>query len=587
MKLLIILMAMLGTGAGAYHSYQSRQLLIEAALLSEAFDLTGPVKLRLTDYYMQHGVMASDNSEAGLDPPQSIFGASVKRVSVNLGGVISVDFDDEVGKRALMLTPAMSPVSGLLSWRCTSDSIEPDVLEKLKPVCYHRRSSAQSQLMHAIANNRGEEVSRLLASDARPAAIVNGNSPLMLAAKIGDVDIVNSLLDAGAPVDHDAVNSQRRTPLMVAISSNHSEVVATLLSHGASVHVTDYQGKSALDYAQLTDERLGGERYVLMLSASFNPKFAASPDAGIDLNAPIETDYLKIYTDLTQSARFCRPKRIRSILTDHDAYKTDDSVDGKSITEHVRRPACSEHLTTYLKTKPIYQQAVRARFLAAARSCETQRMETLLEVHDYIELYRETDGASVLEESVLSGCTEIASKLLRLPNRPNVLPPNLLIKALEKSPSEKLLRMVSILTEAQIQVNHKDRLGRTPLGVAIGIEQPVVAKYLVDAGADVLARTHYGSFPIIDASKKGFDHLVVQLLNNGAEVDVKDRNGHTALLVAVAQGHDRLVDVLLKAGANPRLRDRNGIDAIILAESKQNRKLKLLLTASASNNIDN
>jgi hypothetical protein len=175
-KLLIIVLAMIATGAGALHSWHTRGLYVKAALLSEAFNLASHVKLRVSDHYIKHGAMPHDNEVAGLPPPRSIFGTSVKRVAVNRGGVLIVDFDEKIGTRAMTFTPAISPVSGLLNWTCSSDSIEPAVLELLRPSCSYLPASRESRLMHAIANTDLPLVDLLLGEGAQPDAVVNGSA---------------------------------------------------------------------------------------------------------------------------------------------------------------------------------------------------------------------------------------------------------------------------------------------------------------------------------------------------------------------------------------------------------------------------
>ena len=83
---------------GAFHTYTARSQYIDAALLSEAFALTAPIKQSVTDYYLQNGSMPHSNEDAGLSTPSSIFGTSVKRVAINRGGVLQVDFEEEIGK---------------------------------------------------------------------------------------------------------------------------------------------------------------------------------------------------------------------------------------------------------------------------------------------------------------------------------------------------------------------------------------------------------------------------------------------------------------------------------------------------------
>jgi len=67
---------------GAFHTYIARSQYIDAALLSEAFALTSPLKQSVADYYLQNGVMPHSNEDAGLSAPDSIFGTSVKRIAI-------------------------------------------------------------------------------------------------------------------------------------------------------------------------------------------------------------------------------------------------------------------------------------------------------------------------------------------------------------------------------------------------------------------------------------------------------------------------------------------------------------------------
>lgn len=65
---------------------------------------------------------------------------------------------------------------------------------------------------------------RMLSQDARDA---HGNSALMLAVANGNLEIVKMLLRAGAEVE--VMNSDHRTPLLIAVHAGHEDVVALLL----------------------------------------------------------------------------------------------------------------------------------------------------------------------------------------------------------------------------------------------------------------------------------------------------------------------------------------------------------------------
>lgn len=76
---------------------------------------------------------------------------------------------------------------------------------------------------------------------------------LIAAAHLGHVDVVQILIDAGAPLDH--VNNLGWTALIEAVvlgdgKTNHVKIVRALRQAGADVSLTDNQGRTASDLAQ-------------------------------------------------------------------------------------------------------------------------------------------------------------------------------------------------------------------------------------------------------------------------------------------------------------------------------------------------
>jgi len=587
-KFLILLIAMVGMGAGAWHSYQQRNLLIRAALLSEGFSLSEPVKSRVSNYYFQHSVMPHDNATADLPPAKTIYGTSVKRVSINRSGLVMVDFEEQIGSQSMVFTPSVSPVSGNIEWRCTSDSIDQKVLELLKPICSFTTATNEGQLINAIANNNIERVKQLLSEGANPDAVVNGNTPLMLAAKVGDIEVVKLLVGKGASVDNNALNSERRTPLMVAINSDSADVVSYLLAKGASVTRRDYKGLTAEEHAINTDRRLGGERYELMVLARLNPGFAGKPaqhSRKKRTSAQQAAHMDALYLELNQAASSCHVQRIATLLKAEKDYDSSELVAGKPLSSHIRKPDCSKTLQAFIKTKDTYKAALDIRFAAASSACDQKTVEGLMYKHSDLDIMHRSSIHSHFDRAVYSGCSNLVSYFIRGEKLKDQLSGSVLLNAIRKAPQESLVELVGSLIEAGVDVNYRDKAGETPLAAAIALEHPVVAKYLVDAGADVNAPTTNRSYPLIEASKKGFNHLASQLIGKGADINQEDALGRTALVAAVATGRRRLVDTLLRSGANAMHRDNDGISAVMLAESKNLRQIYSQLTASAS--IDN
>ena len=80
-----------------------------------------------------------------------------------------------------------------------------------------------------------------------------GVSPLVLAARLGFVDGVIALVDAGAKVDES--NSTGETPLIAAVLNKNVGLMRVLLDAGADPDRADNSGRSARDYALLLGER--------------------------------------------------------------------------------------------------------------------------------------------------------------------------------------------------------------------------------------------------------------------------------------------------------------------------------------------
>lgn len=76
----------------------------------------------------------------------------------------------------------------------------------------------------------------------------DGATPLILAAKMGEYQLVNTLIGVGAKIDANDVN--QNTALIMAAKENQEMIVKRLLSVGADVNATDDSGLTALKHAK-------------------------------------------------------------------------------------------------------------------------------------------------------------------------------------------------------------------------------------------------------------------------------------------------------------------------------------------------
>ncbi|NTV10949.1 MAG: hypothetical protein HGA47_09280 [Zoogloea sp.] len=111
-----------------------------------------------------------------------------------------------------------------------------------------RIANASTPLMHAARQGNLAMAEALLAQGvALDAVNADGNNALWLACFNGDVELVRCLAAAGVPIDRQ--NDNGATCLMYAASAGKAEVAAALLAGGADASLRSADDFSALDMA--------------------------------------------------------------------------------------------------------------------------------------------------------------------------------------------------------------------------------------------------------------------------------------------------------------------------------------------------
>lgn len=120
-----------------------------------------------------------------------------------------------------------------------------------------RDLSGKTALIAAIEKRDPEWPAYLIKQGADPnMALSNGETPLMVAARLGMQDVSEWLIRSGANVD--SANRMGETALIVAVQQRHLPIVQLLLNSGADPDRPDSAaGYSARDYAK-RDSRTPG-----------------------------------------------------------------------------------------------------------------------------------------------------------------------------------------------------------------------------------------------------------------------------------------------------------------------------------------
>ena len=111
-------------------------------------------------------------------------------------------------------------------------------------------ASNKTPLTYAIEMKR-KAIAKLLIKNGANIDLArksDGATPLILAAEMGDYQLVNTLIGVGASME--AYDREKSTALIVAAKENREIIVKRLLSMGANVNAADDAGLTALKHAQ-------------------------------------------------------------------------------------------------------------------------------------------------------------------------------------------------------------------------------------------------------------------------------------------------------------------------------------------------
>jgi hypothetical protein len=140
-----------------------------------------------------------------------------------------------------------------------------------------------------------------------------------------------------------------------------------------------------------------------------------------------------------------------------------------------------------------------------------------------------------------------------------------LIQAVQAGDLKKAKKLIANGTD----VNQTDDVGFPALSIAAGRGDENVTKLLLDAGANVNARSAtLNDTALARAAQNGNGPAVRMLLAAGARVDDKDGSGWTPLFNAALKGDAEIVEALLAAGADVNARSSNGWTALKEAQMR-------------------
>jgi len=200
--------------------------------------------------------------------------------------------------------------------------------------------NAQSRYV-AAANGRGFEGRTPIASrtDSKPEEFASGwLTPLMFAAREGDVDLAKTLVDAGAEVNASAGDG--KTSLALAIFNGNYDVASFLVDHNADVNKADVQRFTPLFWAVDRRNMETAPNFPWMVTVDPMPLIHKLLDAGANPNALVnntprgrmrEGSPRIVFATALMRAAFAADLELVKLLLERGADPTIVSRDGETM----------------------------------------------------------------------------------------------------------------------------------------------------------------------------------------------------------------------------------------------------------------
>ncbi len=341
-------------------------------------------------------------------------------------------------------------------------------------------------IFNAIQDNDLEKVKELL-NHPEPHKRINiekedtyKRTPLMLAATFGHLEIMKYLVENGANLQ--TRNTYGQTLLMLSLQFGYLDCMQYLIDLGVPIDDVDHEGNTALHIAI---KKRNGNIIKLLLKN----------------NADINKRNLKNDPCLLTAIEACADENILKILIEEG--KADiHALDNFGHTA-LHRAAQKENISTM---KYLLAQG------ADIEATDKEKQLSKVFRKDYAKFGRREDS---------DGYTPLISAVLY-----------------------QRVRSVNFLIQQKADVNATDTDGSTPLIHASNNQE--ITKILLQNNADINCQNKFGKTALMEALFLLNEKTTKTLLENGANIYLKDNNGESALTRAMRYSHQEAAKLVLK-----------------------------------------
>ncbi len=495
-------------------------------------------------WLLRHGANVTEPDADGNTPlmlamKHQCYEADIRRILRRGADLLATN---KAGHNALAMALDYSFVEGV------EELLKHYMRRRIRPTADFQLDNGRLALLFGVVTGNAELARQSVEAGANPdTPNATGETPLILATRIGNSDMVRLLLNLGAQVDCREVQANAWTALHFAADEGHAECAEALLAHGAEVNARDKSGRTPL-------------MWVAFRSSA--PTTRLLIDHGADVLAKADDGP----TALLQAAWLADEDVIR-ILLEHGAGED---------AEELRRAFHACFTDNNLDKAPLLIEAGAKVGLAEAILLKDNALiqQLLSATTDQAELNRALCAAAVRGGADLVGAVLEHGAKVNCECRYGG-PLNEALRNLWESDP-----VFDVLLDAGANVNSRDQNGQTAFaGQCIGPPDLELLRRMLALGADVNAADSGGWTPLIRTSWLKEYKAVRFLLACGADVHIADEEGRTALILAAEAGSARVARLLLKFGARPDAPDRNGRTARSIAERWVGRPIARVLAA--------
>ncbi len=436
-----------------------------------------------------------------------------------------------------------------------------------------KERGSKMTLAAAAALGDVEEVKRLLGDGADVnARDKSGGTPLMAASQSGNLEVVKLLLEKGADVDAKA------GALDLAKEQGNKQLETLLRAYGAKT-------SEALKIARVADKaaRRGAELFFRLkdgtvVSALNTASYQGSGyPVSYSYNRYIAPWYVidEAYYEGYGTRFVNRDTGAVEIIEGYSVFSPDETR--FLAVGYPGEFPCDTQIRTLSRTGTVQEWVVEGFCFLGYRWSDHSTVEVVDDHEVIARLHHE--GASWRCRGSSDICKRgetprrSQGKVGAEPKKEHGSGAS--TKTVERDASDTM----RMLLDNSLDVNAKDRDGRTALRKAAGEGRLKVVKLLLQRGADVNAKDEDGRTALMCAAIRGHAAVVKLLLDKGADVNAKDKAGWTALTDAAWGGNPEVVKLLLAKGADVTAKGPYGSTALKEAEKCKHKKIVQMLKA--------